>query len=286
MIRRHLVQAGLTALFLMSLVIIVLMWLAGSYSQALMSAMMVLIILGMAVGTLIPNILITWLIIGLSVFGSIILLFGYVVIDSWLKILLLLAFPLTAAIAALNRFIIGQWGWIDRNRSDIESYAEHYNQTVKLQTSYNARKLYQKSINFVTSEQGHHFWLNVTAIQWAHGQQFAQFHPHEYKHNLRQIAKVLKKNALPSTFLFYLGDSTFLLISYRVPAKLEEQLIRQLMDKLAAMPNDLQFKLGAYRIDSQNAHDFAKLDDVMRPIKRQMETDIIVEYLKGGQEND
>ena len=123
MIRRHLVQAGLTALFLMSLVIVGLMWLAGSYSQALMSAMLVLIILGIAVGTLIPNILVTWLIIGLSVFGSIILLFGYVVIDSWLKILLLSAFPLTAAIAALNKFIIGQWGWIDRNRSDIESYA-------------------------------------------------------------------------------------------------------------------------------------------------------------------
>ena len=120
----------------------------------------------------------------------------------------------------------------------------------------------------------------------AHGQQFAQFHPHEYKHNLQKIAKVLKKNALPSTFLFYLGDSTFLLISYRVPGELEGQLIRQLMDKVEALPHNFQFKRGAYRIDSQNAHDFAQLEDVMRPIKRQMETDIVVEYLKGGQEND
>lgn len=74
MIRQHIVEVGLTVLFLMGALIAVLMWWAGQYSTTVGTAMMTLILLGTAAGTLIPSILITWLIIGLTTIGSTILL--------------------------------------------------------------------------------------------------------------------------------------------------------------------------------------------------------------------
>ncbi|MFR0771826.1 MAG: hypothetical protein ACLSH6_08395 [Limosilactobacillus pontis] len=66
MIRRHIVEIGLTVLFMMGVLIAFLMWWAGQYSITVSTAMMILILLGMAAGTFIPSILITWLIIGLT----------------------------------------------------------------------------------------------------------------------------------------------------------------------------------------------------------------------------
>lgn len=132
MIRQHIVEVGLTVLFLMGALIAVLMWWAGQYSTTVGTAMMTLILLGTAAGTLIPSILITWLIIGLTTIGSTILLMGYIVMTTPLKLGLLLAFPVCASLSVLSRYILSGWGWIDRNRADINSYAAHYDQVTKL----------------------------------------------------------------------------------------------------------------------------------------------------------
>lgn len=144
MIRRHIVEFGLIILFLMSALIAVLMWWAGNYSTTVATAMLILVLLGTAAGTLIPNILLTWLIIGLSTIGIAILMMGYVVMTIPIKIGLLLAFPVCASLSTLRRSILSDWGWIDRNRAEINSYAEHYDQITKLQTKYNAQKIYKR----------------------------------------------------------------------------------------------------------------------------------------------
>ena len=126
MIRRHIVEIGLTVLFLMGALIALLMWWAGNYSTTITTAMLVLVLLGTAAGTLIPNILLTCLIIGLSTIGIAILMMGYVVMTIPLKIGLLLAFPVCASLSTLSRTILSGWGQIDRNRSEINSYVEHY----------------------------------------------------------------------------------------------------------------------------------------------------------------
>ena len=125
----------------MGAIIAVLMWWAGNYSTTIATAMLTLVLLGTAAGTLIPNILLTWLIIGLSTIGIAILMMGYVVMNMPIKIGLLLAFPVCASFSALSRSILSGWGWVDRNRSEINSYVEHYDQITKLQTKYNAQKL-------------------------------------------------------------------------------------------------------------------------------------------------
>ncbi len=52
MIRRHIVGFGLTILFLMGALIAVLMWWAGNYSTTVATAMLILVLLGTAAGTL------------------------------------------------------------------------------------------------------------------------------------------------------------------------------------------------------------------------------------------
>lgn len=81
--QRHIVEAGMVVLSGVIALVVALMWLAGTYSVTLMTAMAVLIMLGVLVGGVIPNILITWLAIGTTTIGAAILLLGYVVMDNW-----------------------------------------------------------------------------------------------------------------------------------------------------------------------------------------------------------
>lgn len=288
MIRRHIVEIGLAVLFLMGAIIAVLMWWAGNYSTTIATAMLTLVLLGTAAGTLIPNILLTWLIIGLSTIGIAILMMGYVVMNMPIKIGLLLAFPVCASFSALSRSILSGWGWVDRNRSEINSYVEHYDQITKLQTKYNAQKLYRKAQQFVLEDHGDDQWLNVTAIHWSHNRQIRQFHKREYNNALREIAKILKNDRLPSEALYYIGHGTFLIISFRLTKRIYDHrndLTRQSLKKIRIGHANPQFKWGAKLINKDDAAKFPELEDVMRHVDRDMETDLIVEYMKGDNVN-
>lgn len=287
MIRRHIVESALIALCVALIVIVLMMWWAALYSRFVVTAMMIMIILGLIVGSLIPSIIVTWLVIALTTIGSAILLLGYVVMDNSLKIMLLAAFPITAGLAYFSRFIIGEWGWIDRNRKEIESYAAHYNQIVKLQTAYNANKIYEKEIRFIVKKPFLDLWVDLTAVHWVHNQQIRQFHQEEYHQALIQIAGVLKQRCLPSESLYYLNDGTFLILSYHLPKDTYDyqgQNIRQGLDKLRINNSKPQFKWGHLKVDDKNAMSFENLESVLRHIERDMETDLVVEYLKGGRD--
>ena len=179
--QRHIVEAGMVVLSGVIALVVALMWLAGTYSVTLMTAMAVLIMLGVLVGGVIPNILITWLAIGTTTIGAAILLLGYVVMDNWVKLVLLATFPVMSSAMALARFVIGSWGWLDRNREDIDSWAAHYDKVIKLQTEYNAGKYYQKVARFVTKEVAADLHVDVLAIHWAHSSQMRQFNEDDYQ---------------------------------------------------------------------------------------------------------
>ena len=208
MIQRHIVEAGMVVLRMVALsgviaLVVALMWLAGTYSVTLMTAMAILIMLGVLVGGVIPNILITWLAIGTTTIGAAILLLGYVVMDNWVKLVLLATFPVMSSALALARFVIVSYGWLPRHRDDIDSWTAHYDKMIKLQTEYNAGKYYQKVARFVTKEVTADLHVDVLAIHWAHSSQIRQFNEDDYLANLRQIAKVLKAERFPSEQLHW-----------------------------------------------------------------------------------
>ena len=288
MIRRHIVGFDMTILFLMGALIAVLMWWAGNYSTTVATAMLILVLLGTAAGTLISNILLTWLIIGLSTIGIAILMMGYVVMTIPIKIGLLLAFPVCASLSTLSRSILSGWRWIDRNRAEVNSYAEHYDQITKLQTKYNAQKIYKKAQRFVMEDQDDSQWLNTTAIHWSHNRQIRQFHKRAYNEMLREIAKVLKTDRLPSESLYYIGCGTFLIISFNLTKQTYDHrnaLTRQDLQQLKIGQATPQFKWGTKYINKDNAARFPELKEIIRHIHRDMETDLIVEYMKGDNAN-
>ena len=252
------------------------------------TAMLILVLLGTAAGTLIPNILLTWLIIGLSTIGIAILMMGYVVMTIPIKIGLLLAFPVCASLSTLSRSILSGWRWIDRNRAEVNSYAEHYDQITKLQTKYNAQKIYKKAQRFVMEDQDDSRWLNTTAIHWSHNRQIRQFHKRAYNEMLREIAKVLKTDRLPSESLYYIGCGTFLIISFNLTKQTYDHrnaLTRQDLQQLKIGQATPQFKWGTKYINKDNAAKFPELKEIIRHIDRDMETDLIVEYMKGDNAN-
>lgn len=288
MIRRHIVEFDLTILFLEVALIAVLMWWAGNYSTTVATAMLILVLLGTAAGTLIPNILLTWLIIGLSTIGIAILMMGCVLMTIPIKIGLLLAFPVCASLSTLSRSILSGWGWIDRNRSEINSYVEHYDQITKLQTKYNAQKIYKKAQKIYKKAQCDSQWLNITAIHWSHNRQIRQFHEREYNEMLREIAKVLKDDRLPSEALYYIGHGTFLIISFNLTKQTYDHrnaLTRQSLQKLKICQATPQFKWGTKYINKDNAAKFPELKEIIRHLNRDMETDLIVEYMKEDNAN-
>lgn len=283
MIQRHVVGAGLAILSGVIALAVALMWLAGTYSVTLMTAMAILIMLGILVGAVIPNILITWLAIGTTTIGAAILLLGYVVMDNWLKLLLLATFPIMASAVALARFILGNWGWLDRNRADIDSWAAHYDKMIKLQTEYNASKYYQKVARFITKEVTADLCVDVLAIHWAHSSQLRQFNEDDYLANLRQIAKVLKDERFPSEKLYYVGGATFLIISLDVSPTTYEFKNSAMMRDLRQLTLDgttPQFQCGHLQVDRRNVLGYPNLDRVLRHVEREMETDLVVEYMK------
>jgi hypothetical protein len=243
-----------------------------------------MVVLGLAVGATLPGILTTWIIILLTVIGGGILLFGDVPISGPLKLIILVIFPISAGLMSIVRFTLIKFGWVSINKSVIERYAQHYDRTTKLQTQYNAEKMYRKIVHFIQDDYDQGLWFTVTGIQWANSDQFKQFHAADYNKTLREIAKVLKEDRLPSESLYYLDHGIFLIVSHQLPEETYQkrnEFTKSHLDQLKCFDATPQFKWGSLQIDRSNVDDFLTLKDVAKLLERQMETDLVIEYLKG-----
>lgn len=286
MYKKHKVETNLLVSFVLLSSITIFMYYIGLYSPTISAAVVILLISGLATGIFIPNILITWAVLILTTIGSAVLLLGNVTMPLHLKLFLIAVFPLGAVVMIICRYMIGEFGWLDSNRSAIEKYAKHYDQITKFQTAHNAEKIYQKALRFIKNDYDKAFKVHITAVHWAHNTQFRQFHPEAYSQSLEQIAKVFKHDRLPSESIYYLGDATFLIISYDLADKPYQKLntaTKEHLNQLRLLKTDLQFKWGDVEVNYFNSTEFSDLKDAVRYIDRKMETDIVTEYLKGDE---
>lgn len=285
MLRRHSILFFQLAILLVIIASLVLIVWSSLYQTNMMIAIAIMIVLGVLVGMMVPSILISWLIIALTTLGSAILLLGYVVVAAPIKLALLFTFPVIASVTLVAREMITGWGWLDKNRSEIQSYAAHYDPVTKLLTRYNAVKLYEKCMVYIHDRDEVNLWTNVTAIHWTHSTQFQQFHEQEYNQMLQEIARVLKVDRLPSEMLYYLGNATFMIISHELSDKVLKQLNDQTKNLLGAIEINgapAQYKWGTQKIDRKNVERFMNFEKIDRHLQREMETDIVTEYLKGN----
>ena len=286
MFRRHSILFFQLAIMMVIIASMALIIWSSLYQTNMMIAMAVMIGLGVLVGMMIPSILISWLIIALTTLGSAILLLGYVVIAAPIKLALLFTFPVIASLTLVAREMITGWGWLDKNRSEIQSYAAHYDPVTKLLTRYNAVKLYEKCMLYIHDRDDVNLWTNVSAVHWTHSTQFQQFHEQEYNQMLQEIARVLKIDRLPSESLYYLGNATFMIISHELSDRVLEQLndqTKRLLSEIEVNGAAAQYKWGTQKFDRQNVAHFMTFEKVGRHLQREMETDIVTEYLKGNE---
>ena len=104
------------------------------YSVNIINGLFLILILAIVTGLLLPNVLVSWLIILLTTLAVGFLVMGYVVIPAEAKWLLLIAFPLEASFLAVFRHYMLSWHFISKNRQGIRNYLERYNGDLKMQT--------------------------------------------------------------------------------------------------------------------------------------------------------
>lgn len=245
---------------------------------------MLLLILGAVIGLSAPTIVSTWLILILTVLGISALSLGYVAIDFYGKALLLVSFPLETYLTSQIKECIFRWQIFKKNQSSAYRYLKHYDQNVKLQTTYNAEKLYKKIKKILTEKNYLLLWCDFTIIDWEHDQQFAQFNLEDHDEILRQIARVLKRSRLVDENLYYLGNGQFLIISNTIAPG----TLMVLNDELKAELKRLQykeyqpaFKMATQHITEKDLLEYPDFKAILKRLKRKLETDLVVEYLKG-----
>ena len=101
---------------------------------------------------------------------------------------------------------------------------------------------------------------------------------------LRQIARVLKKSRLVDENLYYLGNGQFLIISNTIAPG----TLMVLNDELKAELKRLQykeyqpaFKMATQHITEKDLLEYPDFKAILKRLKRKLETDLVVEYLKG-----
>ena len=263
---------------------IVLLFFAGFFDLNIQIGVFLLLLLAIIVGMLLPGIIISWLIIGLTTVGAGILLFGYLVIPVNDKAILLLSFPIEAMLVNLVGNWLLKWQSLGPNIASMHRYREHYNLDTKLLTSHNAEKVYSKEIAAIKSYPTYNLFMNITEIHWQNWQQYRQFHPDNQKKILHDISKEIKRTRLPSELIYYLGDARFLIISYRVDEntqKIINDTTKTSLQQTFKAPA-VQFKWAMQQINYDNYDQFIYFADIYKYLDRVMETDIITEYSREG----
>ena len=275
-------KAEISAIFALILPSIFL-GIASNFSRNIFWGVTMLLILGALVGLTTPNIVNTWLILILTALGISSLTVGYVAMNFYGKVLLVLSFPIETYLASQLKECIFRWQIYKKNEVSIYRHIRHYDQNVKLQTTYNAQKIYKKISKILANKDYLPLWCDFTIIDWEHNQQFAQFNLEDHNKILRQIAQILKKNRLVDENLYYLGNGQFLIISNTIAPGTLMVLNDELKARLKALRyEDYQpvFKMATLHITKRDLFEYPDFNAILKHLKRKLETDLVVEYLK------
>lgn len=262
---------------------VIVLGLADDFSVNVINGLIMILILAIFVGLLSARYTVSWLMIILTTIATGFVLLGYVVMPLEEKILLIAAFPIEASLLSVVRRHILNWN-IARNRDDdLKRHISHYDLNVKLLTYYNADKFYRRELQQFKKYSDLNLWVNVELISWDRHQQIAEYHPNYHAEVLQKIATILKETRLKSEFIYYVGDGNFMIISPHIDEKTLSKINEKMQEKFHQMDVDfpLELKMANQKVDSSNYKKFSDLEKLENHLKRGLETDIIVEYLKG-----
>ena len=102
---------------------------------------------------------------------------------------------------------------------------------------------------------------------------------------LRRIQEVIAQGLSYNDKLYYVSQGNFLVLSSSNKRSLRELYLSDLREKLGSLVfhgedgnQGIQFQIGYLVINSDNSGKYQDYSDIASHLKRQLETDVIVEY--------
>lgn len=251
-----------------ALLIIVILAIVGYsfyFASSIFYVEIILIVLAILSVFVLPDMLLTWLLIFSVVLATLFLVAGVVYIPANQRFLLLITFPVVLRIAKQ----------VNIHRRTYLSIVKDY--------SEQAKELYESHLQAVRDGREESF--QALLVHWAHNDYFQQIYPKEFRWMLVRLYATLKKCMQETGTVYYLSNENFLILSSGEGQSLVELFQHSMLAKLLLLRfktsksvQEVQYKSGYLLIDSENYEKFSDVDDFMKNLERQLETDIIVEY--------
>ncbi|MFR6445439.1 MAG: hypothetical protein ACLUO7_07865, partial [Streptococcus sp.] len=127
--------------------------------------------------------------------------------------------------------------------------------------------------------------IQALLIHWSHEELFFQLQPREYNLTLNQINYLVTHHLKPNESLYYVSDGNFLILSSDSERDLKSDYMTVLKPQLEGLVfqgedgvQAIQCQSGFLVVDQSNRTKYHRYKEMIRYLKRQLETDIIVEY--------
>jgi hypothetical protein len=246
------------ALIGFELFLLVFCWL---YARQLLLEQILFFFLALFAALVLSDLLLTWTILLSFGLGIIFLVLGIVYIPSLQVFIFLFSFPVLIGILIKIRY------YLFKMASQVQDQEEE----VALE--------YESMISSKREE------IQTLLIHWSHEDLFFQIKPKEYNRMLSRIQDIISQSLMYNDKLFYISEGNFLVISDSNQHSLKEIYFNDLKEKLEELVfhgedgnQGIQFQTGYLIVDSENREKNKHYSDLTSHLKRQLETDVIVEY--------
>ena len=231
------------------------------YARQLLLEQILFFFLALFAALVLSDLLLTWTILLSFGLGIIFLVLGIVYIPSLQIFIFLFSFPVLIGILIKIRY------YLFKMASQVQDQEEE----VALE--------YESMISSKREE------IQTLLIHWSHEDLFFQIKPKEYNRMLSRIQDIISQSLMYNDKLFYISEGNFLVISDSNQHSLKEIYFNDLKEKLEELVfhgedgnQGIQFQTGYLIVDSENREKNKHYSDLTSHLKRQLETDVIVEY--------
>lgn len=246
------------ALIGFELFLLVFCWL---YARQLLLEQILFFFLALFAALVLSDLLLTWTILLSFGLGIIFLVLGIVYIPSLQIFIFLFSFPVLIGILIKIRY------YLFKMASQVQDQEEE------------AALEYESMLSSKSEE------IQTLLIHWSHEDLFFQIKPKEYNRMLSRIQDIISQSLMYNDKLFYISEGNFLVISDNNQHSLKEIYFNDLKEKLEELVfhgedgnQGIQFQTGYLIVDSENREKNKHYSDLTSHLKRQLETDVIVEY--------
>ena len=241
---------------------VILLVLCFLYARAIILEQILFLALALFAVLVLSDLLLTWTLILAFGFGLIVLVAGVVYIPIIQLVFLLISFPLLIGILLKVRYYFFKVA--SKVQEQEDAARADYHTMVTEQSDVTVQSL---------------------LIHWAHEDLFFQIKPKEHNLMLSRIQGVISQELSYNDKLYYVSNGNFLVLSNSSQDSLKQLYLNGLQEKLGSLVfhgedgnQGIQFQTGYLMINSDNKDKYQDYSDTASHLKRQLETDVIVEY--------